>query len=66
MIFKLMQRQEGIWLVSGGIAWRSVQCLYGVCKWDGNSNFASDIYGARVIFMHVMVIERCGEKRANR
>jgi len=43
-----------------------VQCLYGACKWDGNSNFLSDMYGARVMFMHVMVIERCVEKYANR
>ena len=37
-----------------------------MCKWDGNSNFASDMYGARVIFVHENVIERCGEKYANR
>ena len=34
-------------------------------KWDGNSNFASDIYGAHVIFMHVNIMEMCGDKLAN-
>ena len=52
--------------MGGGITWRSVQCLYGVRNWGGNSNFASDLYGARVIFVHDNVMERCGEKRANR
>jgi len=41
-------------------------CLYGVCKRDGNNNLASDMYGAHVIFVHDNVMERCGEKRANR
>jgi len=52
--------------VGGGITWRSVQCLYGVRNWGGNSNFASDMYGAHVILVHDNVIERCGEKYANR
>ena len=51
--------------MGGGITWRSVQCLYGVCKRDGNSKLASDMYGAHVIFVHDNVMERCGEKYAN-
>ena len=40
---------------------------YGVRKWEENSKFARDMYGARVIFiMHEKVIEKCGEKYANR
>ena len=38
----------------------------GGCKWEENSNFASDMYGAHVILVHDNVIERCGEKYANR
>ena len=45
---------------------RYCTCQYGVCKWDGNSNFASDMYGARVMFMHENVMEMCEEKHANR
>ena len=36
-----------------------------MCKWDGNSNFASDMYGERVIFVHEKVMEMRGEKLAN-
>ena len=50
-----------------GIARRTVQCIcHGVCSGDVNNNFSSDMYGARAMFMHVKVIERCGEKHANR
>ena len=65
MIFKLMQRQEEVWLVGGGIAWRTAQCLYGVCKWEENSKFARDMYGARVIFMHENVMERRADNLVN-
>ena len=41
------------------------QRLYGVCKWDGYSNFARVMCGARVIFVHDNVIEICGEVHAN-
>jgi len=37
-----------------------------VCKWEENSKFARDMYGARVIFVHYNVMEICGEKHANR
>ena len=36
-----------------------------MCKRDGNSKLASDMYGAHVIFMHENVMEMCGEKLAN-
>jgi len=39
---------------------------YGVRKWEENSKFARDMYGAHVIFVHDNVMERCGEKYANR
>ena len=34
-------------------------------RWVENGEFASDIYGAHVIFMHEMVMERCVKKLAN-
>ena len=34
-------------------------------KWEENSKFARDMYGAHVIFMHENVMEMCGEKLAN-
>ena len=36
-----------------------------MCKRGANSNFASDLCGAHVIFVHENVIEMCGEKLAN-
>ena len=36
-----------------------------MCKWDGYSNFARDMYGEGVMFMHDNVIEICGEVHAN-
>ena len=44
----------------------TVSLCYAVYKWEENSKFARDMCGAHVIFMHEKVIERCGEKYANR
>ena len=37
-----------------------------MCKWEENSKFARDMYGARVIFMHENVMERCADNLVNR
>ena len=52
--------------MGGGIALCTAQCLYGVCKWEENSKFARDMYGAHVIFMHENVMERCADNLVNR
>ena len=44
----------------------TVSLCYAVYKWEENSKFARDMYGAHVIFVHDNVMERCGEKYANR